>query len=461
MALQFDVSIRKYIADNVRPIMYKLVEADEFIPETMSTSFVARSVFDDVRKEFPDLILKFSSDNPRNPANQAGPKELEIIKYLNSNPGLQKWEGQLTIDGKPYMAKFSAMRMKEECLHCHGEPADAPASLLERYGPTAGFHRPLNEVVALDTVAIPMDKINNLLWADLRNNIMAIVATVAILFFFIVGVFKYLINNRLSMIAQHFLTTAGQEDYLKIEPLEVKGKDEISSLAHSFNTLATKIHNYNVSLQDEITERKRVEESLIEQSSFLKSTIESLNHPFFVINTENYSVLIANEASNFKQFEEEATCYELTHYKNEPCSGKEHPCPVKEVKKRRQPVILEHIHYDRAGNERVIEIHAHPIFESDGSINKIIEYTLDITDRRKTEEEKEKLISQLQDALDKVKTLSGFLPICASCKKIRDDKGYWSQIEEYIRDHSEAEFSHGICPDCAKKLYPDFDIYPE
>jgi PAS domain S-box-containing protein len=79
----------------------------------------------------------------------------------------------------------------------------------------------------------------------------------------------------------------------------------------------------------------------------------------------------------------------------------------------------------------------------------------DITERKRIEEEREKLIRELQEALAKVKKLSGFLPICASCKKIRDDKGYWNQIEEYIRDHSEAEFSHGICPECMKKLYPD------
>jgi hypothetical protein len=68
-------------------------------------------------------------------------------------------------------------------------------------------------------------------------------------------------------------------------------------------------------------------------------------------------------------------------------------------------------------------------------------------------------IENLQDALKEVKTLSGFLPICASCKKIRDDKGYWNQIELYIRDHSEADFSHSICPDCARKFYPDIKIY--
>ena len=62
---------------------------------------------------------------------------------------------------------------------------------------------------------------------------------------------------------------------------------------------------------------------------------------------------------------------------------------------------------------------------------------------------------ELQDALGKVKLLSGYLPICASCKKIRDDKGYWQAVETYIDSHSEAKFSHGICPDCIQKLYPE------
>jgi len=75
---------------------------------------------------------------------------------------------------------------------------------------------------------------------------------------------------------------------------------------------------------------------------------------------------------------------------------------------------------------------------------------------RKADKDKSKLIIQLQASLSEIKKLSGLLPICSSCKKIRDDKGYWNQIESYIREHSEAEFSHGICPECAKKLYPDY-----
>jgi len=93
-------------------------------------------------------------------------------------------------------------------------------------------------------------------------------------------------------------------------------------------------------------------------------------------------------------------------------------------------------------------------------LERSIRYAIE---RKRTLEEQIRLISQLQEALAHVKQLSGLLPMCASCKKIRDDKGYWNQLEAYISDHSEADFSHGICPECVKKLYPEyahaFDAY--
>ena len=79
----------------------------------------------------------------------------------------------------------------------------------------------------------------------------------------------------------------------------------------------------------------------------------------------------------------------------------------------------------------------------------------DISERKRSEEERERLVVELQEALTRIKTLSGLLPICSSCKKVRDDNGYWSQIETYIRDHTEVDFSHGICPVCADELYPE------
>lgn len=96
-------------------------------------------------------------------------------------------------------------------------------------------------------------------------------------------------------------------------------------------------------------------------------------------------------------------------------------------------------------NERTMEL--------DAANGKLL---CEIEERKRTEAEKEQLIVQLQKAMQDVKVLSGFLPICAACKKIRDDTGYWRQIEEYISKHSNALFSHGICPDCSKKLYPEY-----
>jgi hypothetical protein len=88
--------------------------------------------------------------------------------------------------------------------------------------------------------------------------------------------------------------------------------------------------------------------------------------------------------------------------------------------------------------------------------SRVERYLRDISERRRAQEEKEKLINQLREALARVKLLSGMLPICSHCKKIRDDKGYWKRIETYIRDHSEVEFSHSICPQCMESLYPEY-----
>jgi PAS domain S-box-containing protein len=79
----------------------------------------------------------------------------------------------------------------------------------------------------------------------------------------------------------------------------------------------------------------------------------------------------------------------------------------------------------------------------------------DMTRRKEAEKERDALIAELQDALSKIKTLSGLLPICAWCKKIHDDKGYWKKVETYVEEHSDASFTHGICPECLKKVSPD------
>jgi hypothetical protein len=95
------------------------------------------------------------------------------------------------------------------------------------------------------------------------------------------------------------------------------------------------------------------------------------------------------------------------------------------------------------------------IFKDRDGLDKTSIIIRDITERKRAEHEREELIGALKEALANIKTLRGLLPICASCKKIRDDSGYWRQIEAYIQAHSDAVFTHGICPDCMARLYDD------
>ena len=91
------------------------------------------------------------------------------------------------------------------------------------------------------------------------------------------------------------------------------------------------------------------------------------------------------------------------------------------------------------------------IFVAAGSA--VISYARDR--RRIVDDARKKLICELQDALAEIKTLQGILPICSHCKKIRDEEGDWNRIETYIREHSDAEFTHGMCPECIKEFYPE------
>jgi hypothetical protein len=96
-----------------------------------------------------------------------------------------------------------------------------------------------------------------------------------------------------------------------------------------------------------------------------------------------------------------------------------------------------------------------PILDSNGLVNSVVCISKNITERKQVEAERLDLIQELQSALANVRTLTGLLPICAHCKKIRDDHGYWTQIEQYVQARSAAEFTHGICPDCTRDHYPD------
>ncbi|MGQ9555119.1 MAG: histidine kinase N-terminal 7TM domain-containing protein [Anaerolineae bacterium] len=109
-----------------------------------------------------------------------------------------------------------------------------------------------------------------------------------------------------------------------------------------------------------------------------------------------------------------------------------------------------------ADTGQMLEVAAAPLRNGAGDLAGYLVVVRDISERKRAESEREKLIAQLQQALAEVKTLSGLLPICASCKRVRNDQGYWQQIETYVSEHSQAQFSHGLCPECLARLYSEY-----
>jgi signal transduction histidine kinase/AmiR/NasT family two-component response regulator len=124
--------------------------------------------------------------------------------------------------------------------------------------------------------------------------------------------------------------------------------------------------------------------SYARQSQFLKSALDALSHPFYVIDAKSYEVLLYNKASGFAG-RSVSTCHQLPHNCELPCGGLDHPCPLKIIKETGKPLVLEHEHHDAAGNVSFAEIHSYPIFDEKGDLLHVIEYVLDITYRKLAE----------------------------------------------------------------------------
>jgi len=140
-------------------------------------------------------------------------------------------------------------------------------------------------------------------------------------------------------------------------------------------------------------------------------------------------------------------CYALTHNETQPCWENGEVCPVRESFQTREVSQVVHKHINN-GKEVFEEIISTPVFDENNEIKYVMEEIRDISKLLKLET----IINHLRSEIE---TLHGIIPICSSCKKVRDDEGYWSQVEQYLSTRSDAKFSHSICPDCLKELYPE------
>jgi PAS domain S-box-containing protein len=148
----------------------------------------------------------------------------------------------------------------------------------------------------------------------------------------------------------------------------------------------------------DIDRRKQAEDTLERRNEFLHLVLDSLTHPFYVVDAADYSIVMANAAAGFKAgAPARPRCYLTTHRNATPCCDAEHPCPLEVVRRTGKPTIVEHVHYDADGNPRNVEVHAYPLFDDQGRVTQMIEYCLDVTDRKRAEEALRRSRDQLEE----------------------------------------------------------------
>ncbi|RJP19755.1 MAG: PAS domain S-box protein [Candidatus Abyssobacteria bacterium SURF_5] len=189
-----------------------------------------------------------------------------------------------------------------------------------------------------------------------------------------------------------------------------------------------------------------------DQLNFLSNILEFLPYPFYVIDVQDYTIKLANSAAGSIDAPEHTTCHALTHRKDAPCADT-CLCPLEEVKRTRKSVVVEHTHYDRNGSARHVEVHGHPIFDAAGNVIQMIEYSVDVTERKRAEDErlqKEKLQGVLELAGAACHELNQpiqvlFAYIHSFLKRISEGHPEYEDMQKFKREVQKiAEITHKL-----------------
>ncbi len=270
----------KYIKDELRPKMFHILPKDQFVLEAMSTSFVNKGVMSRFLQLFPNYIYRRVALNPMDPGNRADDFERRYIEKFALHPDSDlDWKGLVSRGDREFFIHLKGVVMERECTICHGNPSDSPKSLLARYGSENGHNWPEGKVVGLVSMAIPMDTT----FASIRQVAFSVFCAgligVALLTLFLYYFYCVVTQRPLQKASDFFKSIVRGEKGLE-DRFEVRGRDEISELAGSFNAMIEHLRQSQADLVRSELKYRRIFEGSKDAIIVADATgrIQDINH---------------------------------------------------------------------------------------------------------------------------------------------------------------------------------------
>ncbi len=282
-------STRSYIREVLRPKMFAELGEDHFIIEAMSTSFITRVIMDRFTSELPDFKYRRVAIDARNPDFEANSQEREMITFFQKNVQDQEWHGMTRVASDRYYTLYRPISFKSSCLHCHGDPGEAPSAILELYGSSRGFQRQTGVVSGIQSISIPVeDSLSAILQTSFR--MFGVVLLLAVLLYGTIWLlFHQLIITNLRELVTLFKTSIDEDDS-ETEPYQKKGhREELKELFENARTLVShlresrfRLRSYADNLEVMVAERT---EALEKSESQLQVQVKKRNRELKLHNT--------------------------------------------------------------------------------------------------------------------------------------------------------------------------------
>ena len=279
---------RCYVREVLRPKMYQVLGKDCFLLEAMSTSYVSRAVMDRFKESLPEYLYRRAAINARNPFSEANELEIRMIRLFSEKPDLKKWEGIVSIGNRKHFVQFKPVLFTSSCMHCHGNPENAPKDLVKIYGRSRGFGHSPGDLAGVVSVGIPVTvafaKIKGIAFTVFIVGFVCVIILFAVISCF----FNSIVVHSLKDILKIFYTELQDKEYIPLLE-EAETKDEIDELKTVAKVMAShlkatrqKLEEYAANLERMVEHRTK---ALKESQQALREKVLARSRELQTLNT--------------------------------------------------------------------------------------------------------------------------------------------------------------------------------